>query len=98
MFIIQFAFHKKIESITRIFVGFNLFSCKTIKECKKSTVKIVFFFSKKKTYFLLEFFLKIKTEEEQEKVSKEKRFHTNSIISWKLVILDNKERVYFLVT
>lgn len=56
------------------------------------------FFSKKKTYFLLEFFLKIKTEEKQEKVSKEKRFHTNSIISWKLVILDNKERVYFLVT
>ena len=57
-----------------------------------------FLFSKKKTYFLLEFFLKIKTEEKQEKVSKEKRFHTNSIISWKLIILDNKERVYFLVT
>ena len=51
MFIIQFAFHKKIESITRIFVGFNLFSCKTIKECKKSTVKIVFFFEKENLFF-----------------------------------------------
>ena len=68
------------------------------KGMQKYSKNSFFFFSKKKTYFLLELFLKIKTEEEQEKVSKEKRFHTNSIISWKLVILDNKERVYFLVT
>ena len=96
MFIIQFTFHRKIESITRIFVGFNLLmqDYKGMQKYSKNS----FFFSKKKTYFLLEFFLKIKTEEKQEKVSKEKRFHTNSIISWKLIILDNKERVYFLVT